>query len=285
MFRLWGPAAAVSLSMCFAAAQGGRGEGAAADTRDLSRQMRLAVDLYERGEDLDAMDRFMDILVKGSPTERPMANEYLNLITQRMSQTATLAPPKAPRAAVIETSAGKPSPKPSREKEEAQGPAAVSTEEGRGRRELSGSDKEVMRREIEAKIQNKTRLALQKLEKYEDIRVHMATRRVPRAVGIPTDLLFESGIRFKQEASRVLDIVTELLFSLGATQAVILPEGTLIGNTKILDMRRTMGISAHFYKAGIAPPRIRVNLLSTQVEIPGALQDFRDIGVGVVLQA
>ena len=277
VFRLLGPAAAVSLSLSFVCAQGGRADAGAADTRDLSRQMRLAVDLYDRGEDLDAMDRFMDILVKGSPAERPMANEYLNLITQRMSQTATIAPPKAPQAAVIETSGGKPSSKPSRERGEEKGPAAVSTEEGRGRRELSGSDKEVMRREIEAKIQNKTRLALQKLEKYEDIRVHMATRRVPRAVGIPTDLLFESGIQFKKEAARVLDIITEMLFSLGATQAVILPEGTLLGNTKILDMRRTMGISAHFYKAGIAPPRIRVNLLSTQVEIPGELQDFRGI--------
>lgn len=277
VFRLSGWAAAMSMCLAAAAAQGERADAQGqTDTRGFSRQMKLAVDLYDRGEDLDAMDRFMDILVKGSPAERPMANEYLNLITQRMSQNASVAPPKSPQAAVIETSAGKPSPKKASAREEDRGPAVVS--EGRGgRQSLSGSDKEVMAREIEAKIQNRTRLALQKLEKYEDIRVHMATRRVPRAVGIPTDLLFESGIQFKKEASRILDIITEMIFSLGATQAVILPEGTVIGNTKILDMRRTMGISAHFYKAGIAPPRIRVNLLSTQVEIPPELQDFRGI--------
>ena len=50
-----------------------------------SREMKTAIMFYDRGDDMQAMDRFMDILLKGDPAERPMANEYLNLIPQRMN--------------------------------------------------------------------------------------------------------------------------------------------------------------------------------------------------------
>ncbi|MCM2305465.1 MAG: hypothetical protein NDJ72_12225, partial [Elusimicrobia bacterium] len=51
----------------------------------LSRPMQIAVRFYEQGEDIQAMDRFMEILTKGDPSERSMANEYINLITHRMN--------------------------------------------------------------------------------------------------------------------------------------------------------------------------------------------------------
>ncbi|MEQ1918551.1 MAG: OmpA family protein, partial [Elusimicrobiota bacterium] len=78
-------------------------------------------------------------------------------------------------------------------------------------------------------------------------------------------------------ASKLLDPLTKLVFALGTTQAVILPEGTAIGDAKVMDMRRTMGISSHFFNAGIAPPRVRVNLLNTQVDIPKGLMDFKGV--------
>jgi outer membrane protein OmpA-like peptidoglycan-associated protein len=134
-----------------------------------------------------------------------------------------------------------------------------------------------MKREIEAKIQNQASIAVQKLQRYEDIRILMATQRAPRAIGIPPEMLFGSGIQFKKDAVKVLDLLTELLFNLGASQIVILPEGALVGNAKILDMRRITGISAHFYHAGIAPPRVKLNILGSQVEIPREIQDFKGI--------
>ncbi|MCR4296383.1 MAG: hypothetical protein NUW21_12670, partial [Elusimicrobia bacterium] len=70
----------------------------------LSRPMQLAVRFYEQGEDIQAMDRFMEILTKGDPSERSMANEYINLITHRMNSHGDGDPGlrrrRAPSAAV-----------------------------------------------------------------------------------------------------------------------------------------------------------------------------------------
>ena len=51
----------------------------------LSRAMSVAIRFYEQGEDVEAMDRFMEIMTKGDPAERSMANDYLNLISHRMN--------------------------------------------------------------------------------------------------------------------------------------------------------------------------------------------------------
>jgi hypothetical protein len=61
----------------------------------LSRQMQLAVRFYDQGKDSEALDRFMGILMHGDPTERSMANEYINLISQRMGNVGRVMPDKA----------------------------------------------------------------------------------------------------------------------------------------------------------------------------------------------
>jgi outer membrane protein OmpA-like peptidoglycan-associated protein len=42
-------------------------------------------------------------------------------------------------------------------------------------------------------------------------------------------------------------------------------------------MRRTMAVSSQLLSAGVAPPRVRVNLLSSQIDLPKAMTDFRGI--------
>jgi len=242
--------------------------------------MRMAMDLYERGQDLDAMDRFMEVMVKGNPSERPKANQYLNLITQRMALGGKLEklPPTPGGPAVLEEVAPKPivqekrvgEPEPERRKSPAEREPERPDEE-----RLSSSDKELMKREIDAKILNRKRVLLDQLKKYMDLRVVMANPRLPRAVGIPTGLLYSSGIEFKPESAPVLELLTHLAFSLGATQVVLLPERAVIGDAKILDMRRAMGISSFFLKSGVAPARVRVNLLVSQVDVPQELRDFQ----------
>ena len=66
----------------------------------LSRPMQIAVRFYEQGEDIQAMDRFMEILTKGDPSERSMANEYINLITHRMNTLGGGGGAPAPKAGV-----------------------------------------------------------------------------------------------------------------------------------------------------------------------------------------
>ena len=51
----------------------------------LSRNMEQAIRLYHNGQDNEAMDRFMDILIKGTPSEKSLANDYISKITLRMN--------------------------------------------------------------------------------------------------------------------------------------------------------------------------------------------------------
>lgn len=278
-----GPLGRIGLAFClWAAAFSSAGAQPLRGITGLSKQMSRAVDFYEKGMDLEAMDRFMEILVKGDPLERPMANEYLNMLTQRLAIGATFRNPATPPGAVVhDLRARRPSatvrttPPPARRL-----PPSAVRPEGAGplrSQGLSRGDRGVMRREIESKIRNRTRVLLNQLRKYQDLEIRMANSRLPRAIGIPADLIFSPGTRFKREAKPILSLLSHLIFSLGATQVVILPERAMLGDAKIMDLRRTMGISSHFLRSGIAPPRIRVNLLSSQVDVPRDMRAFAGI--------
>ncbi|UPT75912.1 MAG: OmpA family protein [Elusimicrobiota bacterium] len=143
--------------------------------------------------------------------------------------------------------------------------------------DMPAANKALMRKEIRARLRSAVEKSLADLKSVEGVRVVMRENGDPEAIGIPTPLLFQSGIAFQSGAQRILDPLTKLTFALGTTQAVILPEGTAIGDAKVLDMRRTMGISSHLFNAGVAPPRVRVNLLNTQVDIPKGLLDFKGV--------
>ncbi|MBI3547439.1 MAG: OmpA family protein [Elusimicrobia bacterium] len=273
----WALAAAFAVVLCVPArAQFGFEEPAGLG---LSKQMQLAIHLYQQGRDTEAMDRFMDVLVNGEPRERTMANDYLNLITQRQNviggELASGAKNNLPQPEVVPVRplrrdpVGVPSgrlstPSPSLESE-------------RDPEQLARSNKAVMKREIDNAVRAKARLFLSELEKLEEIRVIMADGRNPRAIGIPTEFFFENGTIFKKTSASILKNLSGLVYCLGATQVAILPEGVMLGDSKILDMRRTMAISSYFSSAGIAPPRIRVNLLQSQVDLPRGLADFRGI--------
>ncbi|MBI5624909.1 MAG: OmpA family protein [Elusimicrobia bacterium] len=291
-------AQALGLCLCVLAAD------AFGQERALSRQMKLGIMFYERGEDGQAMDRFMDVLTRGEASERPLANEYINLITQRLN---TGAPPKdaapglpvqldpvenpgparaaAPAApegheVVVEPEAPRmvaPEPKSRKrpavevkeeEEEAAEEPARV---------RVSKPGKEAVERDIRAKIRAIYTSNLEKLRAISDVQVALDSAGNPDAIGIPTPVFFQSGIAFKKTAKPLLEALTSIAFSLKNAQILIMPEGAAVGDPKVLDMRRTMGISAHLYTAGISPARVRVNLLSSQVEIPKALRNFKGI--------
>ncbi|MDE2489694.1 MAG: OmpA family protein, partial [Elusimicrobia bacterium] len=165
--------------------------------------------------------------------------------------------------------------------ESAPRPPRAQTRVTRGEK-MSASDRAVMRKEIRARLRAAQERSLDALKAFAGLRVVMRDNGDPAALGIPSSLLFDSGITFRRDAGRILDPLTKLVFALGSTQVVILPEGTAMGDAKVLDMRRTMGISSTLFQAGVAPPRVHVNLLNTQVDIPPSLADFK--GVDLVFQ-
>lgn len=274
----------------------------------LSREMKLGVRFFEKGDDMQAMDRFMEVLTRGDPAERSMANEYINLITRRMNGAGAAAVPDRPTTlrpneVVAEPTAAPRGVEPTRPRQAevvvegadmastvAAGPRIVGMPDARVPvlptappvRE-SGSpsrpDKAVMKKEIKSKIRNLLDAGLRELKSFPDIKILMAESGDPKAVALPSSLLFQTGIAFQKDASKILDALTKVAYSLGSSQVVILPEGTALGDAKVLDMRRTMGISSHLLSAGLAAPRVKVNLLNTQVDFPKALMDFRGIVV------
>lgn len=263
----------------------------------VSKQMRMAIDLYRRGDDMGAMDRFMEVLVKGDPAERGMANEYLNRITHRMAGTGKVEPERPDPAEPIAAVAAEPAPSVSRRAPIETVPAEpVPAIRAEGPREESppppsdreappiertqgggGDERRVMKEEIDAKIKNRTREVLAALKRFEDVTVRMANSRLPRAIGFKSSLIFDDGVRFKKGAAKLLETLADLIFTLGATQVILLPEGALFNEAKIMDMRRTMAVSSVLMKAGIAPARLRVNLLSNQVDIPRDLIGWRGV--------
>jgi outer membrane protein OmpA-like peptidoglycan-associated protein len=261
----------------------------------MSRPMRKAVRYYERGDDMEAMDQFMDILTKGDPSERSMANEYINLITRRMNMgaspaaTHTPSPKSAARPTEpLESSDAEPAvaaparsarSKPIEDDSVRSTQAPASETSGARGDETPAANKALMRREIRARLHGAVEKSLADLKSIEGVRAVMRVNGDPDAIGIPAGLLFQSGIAFQRDASKVLDPLTKLVFALGSAQVVILPEGTVAGDAKVMDMRRTMGISSHLFNAGVAPPRVRVNLLNTQVDVPKALLDFKGVVV------
>ncbi|MBI4060090.1 MAG: OmpA family protein [Elusimicrobia bacterium] len=248
----------------------------------LSRPMLIAVRFYEQGEDIQAMDRFMEILTKGDPSERSMANEYINLITHRMNTVGGAGGDPAPKAGVTvaePVAANAASPIRSADPAGSAGAEEAEFERADGRKssEMPAANMALMRKEIRARLRAAVEKSLVDMRSIEGVRVVMRENGDPEAIGIPAPLLFQTGIAFQPRAAKILDPLTKLVFALGAAQAVILPEGTAVGDAKVMDMRRTMGISSHLFNAGVAPPRVRVNLLNTQVDIPKGLADFKGV--------
>lgn len=101
---VWAFAAAAALSVAALAQEDGEDSGTGQ-----SRAMKTAIMFYEKGDDMQAMDRFMDILVKGDPGERASANEYLNLITHRMNVgSKDFKRPAPPPSTQVETDGNEP---------------------------------------------------------------------------------------------------------------------------------------------------------------------------------
>src|SRR6187455_1811044 len=77
----------------------------------MSREMKLGIKFFDKGDDMQAMDRFMEVLTRGDPAERSMANEYINLISRRMNgnERAPERPVSTrPNETVVERADGQP---------------------------------------------------------------------------------------------------------------------------------------------------------------------------------
>ncbi|MBI4351902.1 MAG: hypothetical protein HY550_10710 [Elusimicrobia bacterium] len=235
----------------------------------VSRSMEQAIRLYHEGEDTEAMDRFMAILVKGTPSEKALANEYITKITLRMNTGVNTAADRGAEPTTLTEvsqprSAAAPGPVPLGIK------AAPREEEERGPEDDVQAQKERVSEKISSKIAQMRRDLLLELGRTDAVKVYMGDG-VPRALSLDTNYFFANEAVFRVGTEKLLLSLSGLLFSLGKANCLILPEGSAEGDVKIKSIRRALALNSYFEKRGISKSRLEVNLTGTDISFPKEL--------------
>ncbi|PIS46797.1 MAG: hypothetical protein COT17_06745 [Elusimicrobia bacterium CG08_land_8_20_14_0_20_51_18] len=233
-----------------------------------SREMEQAIRLYQEGKDNDAMDRFMDILVKGSPSEKSLANEYISKITLRMNTGVNTVEDKGADSSVHDVEPD----------ERAPGEKNYKTEKYIERGELKETDPEDSREMIGSKVYKKIeemrRDVLLSISKLKAFKVYMAGQTTPVGVLVNNDEIFSSATNFKTQAMDNLQMLSSLIFTMGKANVMIIPKGGVAGEIEISNIRRAIAINSYLISRGISPSRLYVNLTGSNVLLPKEVTGF-----------
>lgn len=245
------------------------GLSAQAARSGISRSMEQAIRLYHEGEDTEAMDRFMDILVKGTPSEKALANEYITKITLRMNTGVnTIKDAGAEPTALTQVSPVRPA----SQNEPVVGMKAQSRQMAELEEEELGpqEEKDRVAEKVNAKISAMRRDLLLELSKTEAVRVYMGDG-MPKAVTLDPNFFFTSDAAFRPGSDKLLGSLAALIFTLGKANCLILPEGSAEGDVKIKSIRRAIAMNSFLESRGISKSRLEVNLTGTDVRFPKEL--------------
>ncbi len=233
----------------------------------LSRNMEQAIRLYHNGQDNDAMDRFMDILIKGTPSEKSLANEYISRITLRMNSGVSYPGAAAKSSPVMYHDNSAPS-----ASDVPLGIKQVDSYEARNAEER----KELINKRMKSKISVMRRAVLLKLSRSRAVKIYME-KNIPKALSLNTKFLFSNDISFKAGSTQILADIAGLLFAMGKAHCLILPDGTIDGNVKIINIRRALALNAFLVERGISSSRLDVNLIGSDIELPSNLRNIKGL--------
>lgn len=244
----------------------------------VSRSMEQAIRLYHEGQDSEAMDRFMDILVKGSPSEKALANEYITKITLRMNTGVnTVKDRGAEPTTLTEVSRPKTAASPRQE-----APVGVNLREttaddedaDRAARDDAEAQRDRVNEKIAAKIAAMRRDILLELGRTDAVKVYMGADGMPKALTLDPNYFFAAETTFRPGTDRMLGLLSGLLFTLGKANSLMLPEGSAEGDVKIKSIRRAIALNSYFESRGISKSRLEVNLTGTEVRFPKELTNI-----------
>ncbi|MDQ7773377.1 MAG: OmpA family protein [Elusimicrobiales bacterium] len=246
----------------------------------VSRPMEQAIRLYHQGQDNEAMDRFMDILMRGTPSEKALANEYINKITLRLNTRGVSSlDDKGPQDSALNTvkpvRVSRPA-APSVVDEPGSAPASsASLPASPASRSLPPEDAESRRALIAEKINEKIgemrRQLLISLGRTKGVKVYSGADGQPKAVTLDTAVFFSGGTVFTSATMAPLSDLAALLFASGKTNCLIIPEGSVGGDIQILSIRRAIALNSFFVSRGLSPARLDVNLTGADVKFPREL--------------
>jgi len=237
----------------------------------MSRSMEQAIRLYHEGQDNEAMDRFMDILVKGSPSEKSMANEYISRITLRMNTGIQTFRDQGTEGGVMKDVEGVRR-VPVRS-QAAAGEDLVPSEEEAAVREAPETRQARVAEKISERIVAMRRTLLLELGKSDAVKIYMG-EVLPRAVTINPQRFFVNETVFKPNASAALSSLAGLIFTLGKANVLILPEGAVEGDVKIKNIRQAIALNSYLISRGISQARLDVNLTGADIRFPKELTNI-----------
>jgi len=236
----------------------------------LSRSTEQAIRLYHEGQDNEAMDRFMDILVKGTPSEKSLANSYISRITLRMNTGIPSQKDPGTDGGVLK---------------EVESAKQVQVRQQPGFKDLAPSEEEAAAQEepeaqktriadkINSKITDMRRVVLLDLGESDAVKLYMGDP-LPRALTINPQYFFANDTIFKPNATAVLSNLAGLMFTLGRATIRILPEGTVMGDVKIKSIRQAIALNSYLVSRGISQSRIDVNLTGADIKFPKELNNI-----------
>jgi outer membrane protein OmpA-like peptidoglycan-associated protein len=238
----------------------------------ISRSMEQAIRLYHEGDDSEAMDRFMDILVKGTPSEKALANDYISKITLRMNTGVNTVKDRGADASTlseVSTPVQKQAPRQGAARDE-----AYDEDEAGGAQDEAQAQKDRAADKINARIAQMRRDLLLELGRGDAVRIYMGDA-MPKAITLDPNYFFASDTSFRAGTDKTLNALAGLLFTLGKSNCLILPEGTAEGDVKIKGIRRAIALNSYFESRGISKSRLEVNLTGADVRFPRELTNIK----------
>lgn len=230
-----------------------------------SKQMQQAILLYQEGKNTDAMDRFMDILVTGTPEEKVLASEYISKITQGVSPNAQGKPSDIK---VITTES----------KNIIKQDSEVNKEKTQSKEEMSEED--IVAKKVTDKIKEIKNDILVSIYRKNFIKLYMdPNNERPNYILLKEDKVFNEDMTFKTSVLEDLKSLSGLLITLGKVSITILPNGVVSGNMKIANVRRATILHSYFLSWGLSTTKVKLDIIgsSWQNVISKKIDDFDGI--------
>ncbi|MCK4936067.1 MAG: hypothetical protein KAR84_04375 [Elusimicrobiales bacterium] len=247
----------------------------------LSRSMEQAIRLYHDGQDNEAMDRFMDIMIKGTPSEKALANEYISKITLRVNSGVSYPGRPASQASSLSSPAISPASGSNSIKAYSAPSQASSVPLGMKQADSyaahnSEERRELINKKIKSKIKEIRSSVLLRLNKSKAVKIYTEQGAV-KALSLNTKYLFSKSTAFKHGSTKILSDIAGLIFAMGKSHCLILPEGTIEGDAKIINIRRALALNSYLTERGVSSSRLDVNLIGSDIELPSKLRDIRGL--------
>lgn len=238
--------------------------------QNYSKQLQQAILLYQEGKNTDAMDRFMDVLVSGTPEEKTVASEYISKITQGIGpqqKTSNTSDTK------IVTSKNQSAQTNSYSTENKQ-----ANDNSQPDRELTEQD--IIAKKVNDKLKQFKNDILVSIYRSNFIKLYMnETNDKPLFIVLKEDKIFNDDMTFKTAVIGELKQLAGLIDALGKVTITMIPNGAISGNMKIANVRKATTIHSYFLSHGISPTKIKIDIVGnySTTQITKKIDDFDGI--------